>query len=170
MKIPFENKLMPIQNHRGLCDDNSISSTYEWIVTNGLGGYASGTVSGMATRSYHGLLIAAIKPPTERVLMVNSIHETLYYNNLYYQLGTSEWEDKTINPTGYLHLNSFKLDGTMPVWSYACADLLLTKRVWMVQGENTTYVQYETNWGQNPVDLSLKVFCKLSQSSRGNPK
>ena len=157
MKPLFDDKNKIVDISRGLCDDTNISSTYEWIVTNGLGGYASGTVSGMTTRSYHGLLVAAVKPPTERILMVNGIHETLYYNNTYYHLGASEWEDQTINPTGYMYLNSFKLDGTMPVWTYMCADLLITKRVWMVQGENTTYVQYEINRGLKPIDLSLKI-------------
>jgi predicted glycogen debranching enzyme len=129
----------------------------EWLVTNGLGGFASGTVGGTATRRYHGLLIAALRPPTGRTLLVSGVEELASYLGGNYPLATNRWLSGFVSPKGYLHMESFFLEGTKPVWRYALADALLEKRVWMKQGENTTYVQYSLVRASAPVELHAKV-------------
>jgi predicted glycogen debranching enzyme len=142
---------------RDICGSLRDASEGEWLVTNGIGGFASGTVSGLLTRRYHGLLIAALKPPLGRTLLVAKVEETARYADQSYPLSTDRWADGTLTPKGYLHIESFSLDGTTPVWIFACADALLEKRVWMQQGANTTYVQYSVVRASHSLDLELKV-------------
>ncbi len=106
----------------------------EWLCTNGLGGFASGTVAGTLTRRYHGLLVAALDPPLGRTLMVAKADELVSYDGLEAALGTNRWADGTVDPHGYRWLERFHLDGTAPVWTYALADALVEKRVWMKPG------------------------------------
>src|SRR5882724_41193 len=106
------------------------STSREWLVTNGLGGYASGTLSGCNTRRYHGLLVAALRPPVERIVMVSKLDAIARYRNTTAALTTNEYTDGTIAPQGYLHLKSFRLDGQVPVWTWLVGDALVEQRVW----------------------------------------
>src|SRR5688572_2061069 len=112
---------------REICGDLRASEHREWLVTNGLGGFASGTVAGLMTRRYHGLLIAAPDPPASRTLLVNKVDETIDYRGYRFELGTNRWADRTIAPQGFQHLEGFRLQGTIPVWTFSCADALLEK-------------------------------------------
>jgi predicted glycogen debranching enzyme len=116
-------------------------------VTNGIGGFASGTISGNPTRRYHGLLIAALNPPVGRTQLVAKVEETASYDGTDCALATNRWVSGTVEPQGYVHLQSFRLEGTVPVWQFAIGDALLEKRIWMRHGENTTYVQYSLTRG-----------------------
>ncbi len=127
----------------------------EWLCANGLGGFASGTVAGMATRRYHGLLVAALKPPVGRTVVVSGLDERVEYGGRAYALGTNRWGDGTVAPDGYRLIERFHLDGTTPVWHYACAVALIEKRVWMEPGANTTYVRYRLLRAAGPVRLGL---------------
>jgi predicted glycogen debranching enzyme len=127
---------------RDILGELATSSRREWLVTNGIGGFASGTVSGLQTRRYHALLVAALRPPVGRTVLVASIDETIEYDRSTYALATARWHDGTLGPQGFRHLERFRLDGTIPIWTYACADALIEKRIWMEQGENATYVRY----------------------------
>ncbi|HET9488156.1 MAG TPA: amylo-alpha-1,6-glucosidase [Methylomirabilota bacterium] len=129
----------------------------EWLCTNGLGGFAAGTVAGTLTRRYHGLLVAALDPPLGRTLLVSKIEEQIAYDGLEAALGTNRWTDGTVAPQGYRAIERFHLDGTTPVWTYALADALVEKRVWMDPGANTTYVRYALLRGRVPVGLNLEV-------------
>src|SRR5438132_6398333 len=93
----------------------------EWLVTNGLGGYASGTVAGVNTRRYHGLLVAALTPPVERTVVVAGAAEWASYDGPRYPLSAYEYSGGTIDPTGYRYLQSFTLDGVLPGWLFALA-------------------------------------------------
>ncbi|MER3513334.1 MAG: glycogen debranching protein, partial [Chloroflexota bacterium] len=86
-----------------------------WLVTNGLGGYAAGTVAGANTRRYHGWLVAALNPPVGRVVLVAKCNEVAYLDGETYPLTTNEYADGTVHPHGYYHLESFRLEGTIPV-------------------------------------------------------
>src|SRR5438132_10182397 len=108
----------------------------EWLVTNGLGGYASGTLAGVATRRYHGLLVAALAPPVERTVLVGGSIDWATYDGRRYPLSTHEYGNGTIDPHGYAHVQSFVLDGSLPVWTYAAADALVERRLWMAHGAN----------------------------------
>jgi len=134
----------------------AVSESKEWLITNGIGGYGAGTVSGMLTRRYHGLLIAALQPPLGRTLLLSKLNEIVTYDGQNYDLYCDRWADGTIFPQGYQYISNFFLVGTTPVWEYKFADALLEKRVWMKQGENTTYIRYTLSRGSLPLTLSLK--------------
>jgi predicted glycogen debranching enzyme len=149
--------LAEVQFGREVCGELDAAEAREWLVTNGLGGFASGTVAGTATRRYHGLLIAALQPPVGRTLLVAGVDESVRYLESNFPLATNRWSSGFVSPTGYLQIESFFLEGTKPVWRYAFGDALLEKRVWMKQGENTTYVQYTLVRGNGPVEIDAKV-------------
>jgi len=134
-----------------------IAASREWLVTNGIGGYASGTVAGLLTRRYHGLLVAALKPPLGRALLLAKLDETALYSGHFYHLYTNRWTGDTVEPHGYRHIEHFQLEGTLPVWQFACADALLEKRVWMQPGNNTTYIRYQLRRATQPLTLTLKA-------------
>jgi glycogen debranching enzyme len=142
---------------RDICGDLQAAETREWLVTNGIGGFASGTVAGLMTRRYHGVLVAALKPPLGRTLLVSKLDEVAQYDGKTYPLTTNRWAGGAIDPQGYRHIEGFRLDGTTPVWTFACADALLEKRVWMQQRANTTYVQYSLVRASQPLDLAIKA-------------
>jgi predicted glycogen debranching enzyme len=109
------------------------------------------------TRRYHGLLIAALKPPLGRTLLVTRVEEMARYAERSNPLSTDRWIDGTVDPQGYRHIEHFRLEGRTPVWTFACADAQLEKRVWLQQGANTTYVQYSLVRASRSVDLELKA-------------
>ena len=149
--------LAEVQFGREILGNLEQAEAREWLVTNGLGGYASGTSAGTSTRRYHGLLMAALEPPTGRTLLVAGLDETARYAGRNFPLATNRWVSGFVSPSGYLQLESFHLEGTKPVWRYALADALLEKRIWMRQGENTTYVEYTLVRANAPVELEGKI-------------
>ena len=141
---------------RDICGNFESATAREWLVTNGIGGYAAGTISGVLTRRYHGLLIAALKPPLNRKLLLTKLDETVDYDGEKFDLFANRWVS-TIDPHGYRYIENFYLDGTIPVWNFTFADALLEKRIWMQQGANTTYVRYQLQRGSYPVHLNIKT-------------
>lgn len=142
---------------RDLCNDLVGASRREWLVTNGLGGYASGTVAGLLTRHYYGLLIAALSPPLGRTVLLSKLDETALYGGRAFPFCANRWANGSVEPNGFIYLERFRLEGTVPVWSFAVADALLEKRVWLKQGANTTYVRYDLVRGTLPLSLSLEA-------------
>jgi predicted glycogen debranching enzyme len=142
---------------REVCGNLDAAEAREWIVTNGIGGFASGTVAGCPTRRYHGLLMAALAPPVGRTQLVTGLDEIVRYAGVEYPLATHQWAGGAVDPKGFLNIESFRLDGMTPVWTYALADALLEKRIWMRHGENTTYVEYTLVRGIGAIDLELKA-------------
>jgi len=137
----------------------AVAESREWLCANGLGGFASGTVAGLPTRRYHGLLVAALTPPVGRTVLVTGLEERVGYDRQVYELSTARWADGTVAPQGYRLIERFHLDGTTPVWHYACADTLIEKRVWMEPGANTTYVRYRLlrSGAGGPVRIELRA-------------
>lgn len=131
----------------------------EWLVTNGIGGFASGTVGEVNTRRYHGLLMAALSPPVVRTLMVAAIDLVVHYGASQYHLSTHEFSDGTVDPHGYLHLESFHLDDGMPVWRYAIADALLEKRLLLDPGKNVAYINFKVLRASAALDLEWTPLC-----------
>jgi predicted glycogen debranching enzyme len=129
---------------RDSCSNVQVGLDREWLVTNGLGGYAAGSIEGATTRSYHGLLVAALRPPVERTVLVTKIDETVTFPDGHMlKLGVNEYLDGTIDPQGYKYLAKVALEGDIPCFTYVLEGMLtLEKRVWMEYGQNTTYVQY----------------------------
>jgi predicted glycogen debranching enzyme len=161
---------MSIEFGREICGDLGSAEGREWLVTNGIGGYASGTVTGLLTRRYHGLLVAALKPPLGRTLLLTKLDEVALYDGRSYPLHTNRWADGTIDPHGYRHIETFHLEGTTPVWRFACGDAILEKRVWMKPGANTTYVHYNLSRAIRPLTLTIKAlvnYCDYHSLTHG---
>ncbi len=151
---------------REICGQLEIAGKREWLVTNGIGGFASGTVANLLTRRYHGLLMAALQPPLGRTLLLAKLDETAEYDGIYpesghyYPLFDNQWSNvqPIAEPGGHHHINRFHLEGTTPVWTFACANALLEKRIWMQPGANTTYIHYRLARATGPLLLQAKAF------------
>jgi predicted glycogen debranching enzyme len=116
----------------------------EWLVTNGLGGYASGTVSGAITRKYHGLLVAALPAPLGRVVMWNHVSEFLRFEgDEVVSLGAEERAGGQLDLKSAEYLREFRLEDGMPVWIYHVRDFVIEKRVSMPHLQNTVHVSYQ---------------------------
>ncbi len=148
-----------LQLGRSTCGELAQAMDNEWLITNGIGGFASGTICDTNTRRYHGLLIASLAPPVVRTLLVAAMDVTVTYLTNEYRLATHEYADGTVTPQGYLHLESFHLDQGMPVWRYAIADALLEKRILMQPGHNTTCVNLRVLRASDALKLDLTPLC-----------
>lgn len=163
---------MSIRFGREIGGDLQAAETREWLVTNGIGGYAAGTVAGVLARGYHGLLVAALKPPLDRTLLVTRLDDTAHYDGRTYPLFANRWAGGAVDPPGYWHIEQFHLEGTIPTWHFACGDALLEKRIWMQPGANTTYVRYYLRRATRPLMLTLKALVNYrdhhSRTQAGN--
>jgi predicted glycogen debranching enzyme len=113
----------------------------EWLVTNGLGGYASGTVAGVVTRRYHGLLVASLPAPLGRKVMLNHLLERVRLPDRRVVWLGDEHEVAGSNAADRSgHLIEFRLELGLPVWTYQIDGLTIEKRVIMPHGQNTTHV------------------------------
>jgi predicted glycogen debranching enzyme len=144
---------------RDTLQDFELSARREWLVTNGIGGFASGTIAGLNTRRYHGLLVASLNPPVQRTLLLAKLDVTATYRGKSYPLATNEFADGTISPRGFVHLDSFTLDGQLPVWTWLIGDALVEQRVWMAHGQNTTYVSFRLIRGSESIQLEFAPLC-----------
>jgi predicted glycogen debranching enzyme len=127
----------------------------EWLVTNGLGGYASGTVSGAITRRYHGLLIAALPNPRGRMMMLNGLSERLRLPDRQVVYTGAE-ELAGVTPENTLPLTEFRLEAGLPVWRYEVAGFILEKRLLMPYRQNTTHITYRLISGKGTLRLGLR--------------
>lgn len=124
-----------------ICSDLSQASKLEWLETNGIGGFASSTITGLNTRRYHGLLVAALKPPVGRYVLLSKLEEALVLDGKRFELGANQYPG-AIHPQGHLLLQSFRLD-PFPVFTYRADDVEIEKSVYLVHSENTAVIQYE---------------------------
>jgi predicted glycogen debranching enzyme len=127
----------------------------EWLVTNGLGGYASGTVSGISTRRYHGLLIAALQSPFGRMMMFNHIGEEISLAGGTRVVLAGEPPQESTSPEAAT-LASFSLEFGLPVWHYEIASHVLERRIIMLYRSNTVHLTYRLLSGDTPVRLRLR--------------
>jgi predicted glycogen debranching enzyme len=125
-------------------------------VTNGLGGYACGTVAGANTRRYHGFLMASLSPPVERTLLVAKIELSVQYLGVETDLSANEFAGGAISGQGFVHLESFAVEDGIPMWRYAVADALLELRIFMAPGANTSYLRLELLRATTPLRATLK--------------
>jgi predicted glycogen debranching enzyme len=137
----------------------------EWLVTNGLGGYASGTVSGIVTRKYHGLLVAALPAPTGRMVMLSHVDTRV-------RLASGRWLDvDSGSPRAYpetaeetprgMDLGEFRLEFGLPIWHYVHDATVIEKRIVMPNGQNTVHVSYQVVEARAPVHLQLRPFVNI---------
>ncbi len=161
------NTILPtyIRFGRNICGDLLQGERHEWWLANGLGGYAAGNIAGTLTRRYHGLLVAPVNPPLGRHLVFAKGDATLIDGDERIPLFSNRWGDGSISPEGYLQIESFHLEGRMPVWRFAIGDVLIEQRIWMEQGANTTYLAFRL-LSTNKVKRPLKLVIKLLANSR----
>lgn len=114
---------------RQLCGDLDSASTREWLVADGAGGFAMGTVGGLRTRRYHGLLVAAASGNAVRMLGLAALDPVLVVGDARYRLAVHEWTSGAIDPTGHLQLASFELRDGLPCWRWAIGDTILERVV-----------------------------------------
>jgi predicted glycogen debranching enzyme len=124
-----------------MCANLNEALSREWLETNGLGGFASSTITGLNTRRYHGLLTAATKPPVGRLVLLSKLEEALIIDGRRYELSANQYAS-VIQPQGYQYLIGFRLD-PFPVFTYEIEGIRIEKSVFMIQGENSTVIQYE---------------------------
>jgi predicted glycogen debranching enzyme len=130
--------------------------TREWLVTNGLGGYASGTVSGVSTRRYHGLLIAALPAPFGRMITLTHLSEKIRLaDGTQVLLSGDEVAEEPLHIYGAEHLVDFRLEFGLPIWQYEIGGLVLEKQIVLPHGQNTVFVIYRLVGGAGPVRLKL---------------
>lgn len=138
-----------IQLGSHICTDFAASSSREWIETNGIGGYASGTVAGTGSRRYHGLLVAATNPPLGRVILLSRFDEALVVDGERIEISCNKYPD-VVHPQGYKHLTSFRLD-PFPRWTYEVGGIEIERSIFMVHGENTTVCRWKiTDRSESP--------------------
>jgi predicted glycogen debranching enzyme len=128
----------------------------EWLVTNGLGGYAAGTIGGAATRRFHGTLIAAMPAPLGRTMMLNHLEETVAGPGIVWRLTGEEGTDQHVRYPEAGLLEEFVLEQGLPVWRYSHGDFRLEKRIVMPYLQNTTWVIYTLLSGSGDFTLQLR--------------
>jgi predicted glycogen debranching enzyme len=140
-----------------VCGNLEAALRREWLETNGLGGFASSTINGINTRRYHGLLVAATKPPVGRFVLLSKLEETLLVSDRSFDLSANRYPG-VVHPQGFRYLKQFRLD-PFPVFTFEVEGLEIEKTVFMVQGESTTVIQYEIkNRGTSlPDGIALEI-------------
>src|SRR5712692_7233111 len=147
-----------IQFKQETCCDLEAALRREWLETNGLGGFSSSTIIGLNTRRYHGLLVAATKPPVGRLVLLSKLEETLLIDGQPFHLSANRYPG-AIHPQGFRYLKQFRLD-PFPVFTYEADGVELEKTVFMIHGENSTVVHYELrndNHPESPKNLKLEI-------------
>lgn len=139
----------------GLCGRLDEAETREWLLSDGLGGYASGTVAGSPTRRYHGLLLAATTPPAGRTLLVHSVHERILLGERTIQLDCNRWADGSIAPRGFEYLNAFALEGRTPTWTWVVEGRRIQRRIALSKG--VLEVRWNLESGDHPVHLQYAL-------------
>ena len=137
-----------IQFGEETCGDVDAALRKEWLETNGLGGFASSTIIGLNTRRYHGLLVAATKPPVGRVVMLSKLEETLFIESQPFDLSANRYPG-VVHPQGFRYLKQFRLD-PFSVFTYQIEGIEIEKTVFMIHGENSTVVHYELKKNNHP--------------------
>lgn len=137
-------------------DDDAVLRR-EWLLTNGLGGFASGTLAGSVTRRYHGLLVAALPAPLGRTVMLSRLHETVTTNDgSTYLLNIQELENNQLDNAMCRCIQSFRLDMGLPVWTYQTPRFKLEKRILLIRNKNTLLVNYSLIEADSEVILELR--------------
>ncbi|HSF30869.1 MAG TPA: amylo-alpha-1,6-glucosidase [Candidatus Tectomicrobia bacterium] len=140
-----------IEIAQDICTDLNTACQREWLETNGVGGFASSTIIGLNTRRYHGLLTAATKPPVGRLLLLSKLEETLILGGQRFELSANQYPG-VIHPQGYRYLTGFRLD-PFPIFTYKVDGLEIEKAVYMIQGENSTVIEYTVKGQPNETAL-----------------
>jgi predicted glycogen debranching enzyme len=141
-----------------ICSNFEAASSREWLETNGIGGFANGTISGANIRRYNSLLTAATKPPLGRITMLSKFEETLIIDGKRYELSSNQYPN-AVYPEGYKYNKSFALS-PFPMWIYEVEGIEIEKSIFMVHGSNTTVVQYTLKNQKSKVEGQIELELK----------
>jgi predicted glycogen debranching enzyme len=144
-----------IRIDQSVCQDVDQARKLEWLETNGLGGFSSSSILCLNTRRYHGLLTAATKPPVGRLVLLSKIEETLVIDGRPFDFSANQYPG-AVHPQGQHYLKEFRLD-PFPTFVYDVEGVEIEKRVFMVQGENTTIVEYNIHSPGGTSDCVLEL-------------
>ena len=142
-----------------VCGRLEAATALEWLVPDGLGGYAMGTAAGLRTRRYHGLLVVAGDPPARRMMALAALDPVLTLpGSTRVRLATHEWASGVVDPRGHELLSSFRLVDGLPCWRWRVGDAVLERRVAMVHGSPAVAVRHTLLAG-GPVELTVAPLC-----------
>ncbi len=147
----------PLELGREVCGDERVASSREWLVTNGIGGFAAGTIGDILTRRNHGLLFAALEPPRGSTLLLAKLEASVRYGERMYALSANRWSGGTVAPDGYREIERFALSGSVPTWTYAFSDVLLDRAVWMEHGKNSTCIRFDVRRAGGALKVTLRA-------------
>lgn len=141
------------------CSTMEEAARREWLVTDGLGGFAMGTIAGLRTRRYHGLLTIATKPPIGRHLGLASLDPVLVLGDQRIRLATHEWRGGAIAPSGHTHLVAFAVRDGVPCWRWSVAGVVVEREVAMEHGRPGVAVLHRVVHAPGPVRIELEALC-----------
>ncbi|MEH1016610.1 amylo-alpha-1,6-glucosidase [Micromonospora sp. CPCC 206060] len=151
--------MIPISFGSQVCGDETAGAAREWLVTDGRGGYAMGTVNGLRTRRYHGLLVVAGETPAvRRVGLVGLDPAVVLPSGAQVRLGAHEWANGTVDPRGFELLEEFTLSDGVPRWRWRIGDLVIERELAMTYGRSCVAVTHRLVSG-GPVRLDLSAVC-----------
>src|SRR3954468_5583976 len=138
---------------KDICRDFAQSSNLEWLETNGTGAFAMGTVAGINTRRYHALLVASLKPPVERRVLLSRVEEEVVLGQESHFLGAAQYPG-IVAPKGFDYLKEFRAE-PCATWSYLVKDIEIEKQVFLVPGKQAVVVRYRSD---HRVTLRVRPF------------
>lgn len=141
------------------CGSLDESASREWLVADGLGGYAMGTVAGLRTRRYHGLLVQAAGGPSARMLGLAALEPVLVVGDARYRLATDEWASGAVDPCGHELLVSFTLDRGVPRWRWQVGNVVLEREIAMAHGRCAVGIAHRLVSADRAVALELTPLC-----------
>src|SRR3954462_10342466 len=160
--------LPPLSVGRKICQDHARSSRLEWLETNGVGGFAMGTVAGTNTRRYHGLLIASLRPPVDRHVLLSRLDAVVSGAGApEVPLAPNQYPG-TLSPQGHAHLVEFRLD-PFPTWVYDVGGAHVEKQLFLVPGEQTAVITYRSTRRRRISIAPFLAFRDYLSLSHANP-
>ena len=147
---------MPIVVGQEKCVNPEVALRKEWLETNGLGGYASSTILNCHTRKYHGFLVAALRQPSGKFVLLSKVDETLVVGEKRFNLSTNKYPG-VYYPTGHMYMETFSQD-LWPSLTYRVGDIVLKKDILLIHGEDTVLMRYELLESGRPVFLRMRPF------------
>ncbi len=152
---------------RQVCGNLDAGAAHEWLVTDGLGGYAMGTVAGLRTRRYHGLLIVAAPGASARRLGLAALDPVVRIGERVVRLATDEWAGGAVDPAGHVHLATFRLDGGVPCWRWDLGDVVLQREIAMAHGSPRRWGAVPPTAQPAPGNAGADTAVHLARRARG---
>ncbi len=141
------------------CGSLDEAAAREWLVADGVGGYAMGTAAGLRTRRYHGLLVPAVAGPAARMIGLVALEPVLVVGDARFRLATDEWAGGVVSPRGHELLVTFELEDGLPRWRWQVGDTVLERELAMTHGRAAVGVVHRLLRADRPVRLELTPLC-----------